>query len=199
MQYIGNYEIINKDNTIYVYKNKPIKFIGNSEQMIKNIETIFNTDINKNSNTDIIYYDIYTIKKTGGIYFHQFIETNLIPIFKNPNLIKNIKKCATVENVWGLNYYHALIEELPNILKIKQFDEKLPILCSYNDTYVKNILTYFEITNSIIEPYNIYKIDELYIPNQITCGNPSKEDLFVIRNYLNRKILISIQNHIKVS
>jgi capsular polysaccharide biosynthesis protein len=179
MNYFGNYQIIQHDTKQYQYKLKPFNFIGN----IKNLSKL-SFDINDRINNNLIYQDIYTIKKTGGLYFHQPIDSWLIKRYLQLHNIQKLNKAASVENGWGLNYYHCLLEELPNILKIQKFDQTLPIICSYNNTYVKSIFDYFNIKNPIISSDRPFDIDELFLTTPIKCGNPSGEDLNLIRNYL---------------
>jgi capsular polysaccharide biosynthesis protein len=179
MNYSGNYQIVQNDRNNYQYKHKTFNFIGN-------IKTLSNLSFNLNDRikNDLIYHDIHTIKKTNGLYLHQPIDSWLTRRYLQLNNVQKIHKAASVENVWGLNYYHFLLEELPNILKIQKYDSTLPIICSYNNTYVQYILDYFNIKNSIIPSDRLFDIEELYITTPIKCGNPSGEDLNIIRNYL---------------
>jgi capsular polysaccharide biosynthesis protein len=178
MHIIGNYEIVKKDNNIYTYKHRSLNIIGN----IKILNLSY--DINDKLNNDITYYDIHTIKKTSGLYFHQPIDSVLFKLYLSMNNVHKIDRAAIVENIWGLNYYHCLLEELPNILKIQKFDPTLPIICSYNNTYVKHIFDFFNIKNQVISNNILYDINEIFIATPIKCGNPSSEDLNIIRNYL---------------
>lgn len=179
MNYLGNYEIIQNDIKTYQYKHKPFHFIGN----IKSLNNL-SYNLNDRVNIDLIYHDIHTIKKTSGLYVHQPIDSWLTRRYLQLNNVQKINKAASVENVWGLNYYHSLLEELPNILKIQKFNPTLPIICSYNNTFVKSILDYFNVKNPIIPSDGPMDIQELYLTTPIKCGNPSGEDLNIIRNYL---------------
>jgi capsular polysaccharide biosynthesis protein len=98
----------------------------------------------------------------------------------------NVPFAAVPLQKWGKEFYHFVNENLPKILRIFEYNPKIPILTFYNDTYIKSILTYAGVTNPII-PYDgkqFYTIKNAILITETASGNPSPKDIDLVRKYI---------------
>jgi len=92
---------------------------------------------------------------------------------------------AILVQKWGSGFYHFVNEMLPKILRIAEYNSKIPILSYYNDTFIKSILAYCGVTNPIV-PYDgtkVYAIKSAILVTETASGNPSPSDIDIIRKY----------------
>jgi len=102
------------------------------------------------------------------------------------NTTFNIPFAAILVQKWGYGFYHFVNEMLPKIIRIFEYNSKIPIIIFYNETFIKSILTYIGITNPII-PYNgtpQYMIKNAILMTETRSGNPTPSDIDVIRKYI---------------
>jgi len=192
MNLSGENIILYKDQNIEINKTNEYKITGEKiVEMFENHKKTFGfyfAEIDAYT-----YYDILTIykKMNETCYDNNLINYTLVPKL-NINKYLMVDKCAYIQSVWGGNYYHFLTEEIPNIIKINNHDKDLPILCNYNNTYIKEILELFNFSNQFINPVNhvAFKIKECTLTNMSVSGKPSRSELLMIRNYLLEKKLI---------
>ena len=186
MNISGDNIILYKDANIEISKTKEYRITG--EKIVEMFENHKKTFSYYFAEYELYtHYDILTIFQKNNIiwYDNNLINYNLAQKLNIPKY-SMIEKCAYVQTIWTVNYYHFLIDELPNIIKINQFNKDLPILCNYNDTYIKEILDLFNFSNELIKPKNNLgiKIKECILTNMAISGKPSKTELLLIRNYL---------------
>jgi len=195
MNLSGENIILYKDQNIEINKTNEYKITG--EKIVEMFENHKKTFSYYFSEIDqYTYHDVYTIyKKVNAIWYHN----NLINYILMPKLnIKQqlaIEKCAYVQSVWGENYYHFLIDEIPNMIKINNFDKDIPIICNYNNNYIKEILDLFNFTNKIIKPISdtVINIKECILTHMSKSGVPAKSELQLIRNYMKEKNIIKFE------
>jgi len=137
---------------------------------------------------------------TDGLIYRktQNEETHFIlnPIYENidnQSIGKQVyyEKMATVVQRWGYGFYHFVCEQLPKIIYLQQHllhhQNDIRILTYYNNTFIKELLQLCSIELEHIIPFHHqtqYRTDELYFPTPIYSGNPSKEDIQLIRSTL---------------
>jgi len=95
----------------------------------------------------------------------------------------NVPFAAILVQKWGYGFYHFVNEMLPKILRIKEYNAKIPIIIFYNDTFVKNILSTLGVTNPII-PYDgstRFTVRSAILMTETASGNPTPDDIEVIR------------------
>ena len=132
---------------------------------------------------------------TDGLIYTKTHRYIINPIFDNiePSQTSSVQpytKLATVVQKWGYGFYHFVCEQLPKILYVHRHLPDLKILTQYNQTFIKELLECCLISQDKIVPFDpliTYQAQELYVPKPIYCGNPSKEDIQLIRDYLHIK------------
>lgn len=128
---------------------------------------------------------LMTIKKNIAVFstdpiFHELTEVEQ----KTANY--NVPFAAILVQKWGYGFFHFVNEMLPKILRIFEYNSKIPIVIFYNETFIKSILTYMGITNPII-PYNgqtRYIVKNAILVTETASGNPSPNDIAIIRKYI---------------
>lgn len=100
--------------------------------------------------------------------------------------VKHQPFCAITVQKWGNGYYHFLCENLCKIIRINELNKKIPIICYYNDGYIKKYLELLGVTNPIIpfENYTIYDCKSVIMHTETASGNPSLSDIMIIRKRL---------------
>ena len=197
MQLSGSYQIIQKDNDLYNYEYKDFKITGEKiNEMIDNHQKTFLK--NFGDIDSISYIDVKTIYLQNNVLCvnGSFVTQYLLNTFNQKfNNLYKINNSAVILGDWGINYYHILTEELPNLIKINTYDKTLSIIMNYNETYIKDILSVFKFENPIIklEKSNLYSIQNCYTTNISLSGKPSKYELELVRNYLVNKNIIKIK------
>jgi hypothetical protein len=185
----GENIIIHKDNNIYNYKFDTIKMTG--EKIIEMYNNHHNTFKNYfNHFETITYYDLLTIYKKTNIFvaFGNIVNFPLLNKLKlsSPEIIE-IEKCGYIQSIWGENYYHFLTEELPNIIKLQNYDSSILLMINYNDKYIRDILNIFNFPiNSFIKRNDslCFKIKECFLTNISISGKPARDDLLLIQSKL---------------
>lgn len=102
----------------------------------------------------------------------------------------NIPFAAILVQKWGYGFYHFVNEMLPKILRIYEYNSKIPIITFYNDTFIKNILNYMGVTNPIVpyEGVGQYIVKNAILMTDTASGNPTPGDIEVIRKYIRPQI-----------
>jgi capsular polysaccharide biosynthesis protein len=189
MNISGENIIIHKDNNIYTYNFDSIKITG--EKIIEMYNNHHNTFKNYFGEHDtLIYYDLLTIYKRTNVFvaFGNIVNFSLLSKLKltNPNIYE-IEKCGFVQSIWGENYYHFLTEELPNIIKLKNYNSSIPLMINYNNKYIKDILSVCNFNeNSFIkrDDSNCFKVKEFYFTNMAISGKPARDELLLVQKHL---------------
>jgi capsular polysaccharide biosynthesis protein len=98
----------------------------------------------------------------------------------------NVPFAAILVQKWGYGFYHFVNEMLPKILRIYEYNSKIPIITFYNDTFIKNILSYMGVTNPIIpyEGVGQYIVKNAILMTETASGNPTPGDIEIIRKYI---------------
>jgi len=195
MNLSGDKIVLYKDNNTETFKTKEYKITGEKiVEMFENHKKTFSHYFAENETYN--YYDILTIyKKINSLYYHHNLVNYTLAPKLNITQQFIIDKCAYVQSVWGENYYHFLIDELPNIIKINNFDSNLQIISNYNETYIREILELFNFSNNIIKPIlnTSIKIRECILTSMTHSGKPCRSELLMIRNYMQEKKLIEFE------
>ena len=199
----GENILVRKDANQYKYNFSSYKITGDKiVEMYLNHEKTFRTYFANNDT--ITYYDVMTIYKKQNIicYGDNLIYYSMLK-YLNSSLIKQtieIEKCGYVLSIWGSNYYHFITEELPNLIKLSLYDQSLPIIINTNYKYIKGLLEMLEIKNPIIknDPSILYKIKECYITNVSLSGKPSQHELFVVKEYLQKNLLLNQESYSEI-
>ena len=102
----------------------------------------------------------------------------------------NIPFAAILVQKWGYGFYHFVNEMLPKILRIHEYNSKIPIITFYNETFIKGILQYMGVTNPIIpyEGVGQYIVKNAILMTETASGNPTPGDIDVIRKYIRPQI-----------
>jgi capsular polysaccharide biosynthesis protein len=189
MNISGENIIIHKDNNIYTYNFNTIKITG--EKIIEMYNNHHNTfKIYFGEHETLTYYDLLTIYKRTNVFiaFGNIVNYSLLSKLKlSSPQIYEIEKCGFVQSIWGENYYHFLTEELPNIIKLKNYDPSIPLMINYNDKYIKDILSVCNFNvNSFIKRNDsfLFKVKEFYFTNMAISGKPARDELLLVQKYL---------------
>ena len=202
----GNYEkFIRKNLSSYYNINNIIENHKKNHSDIKwdNLNKFnkgYNMEIkyinNVNINTNGIMYNDKIIYEYDNIYDKKLIiKKKIIDLYDDNMIVFNLVQ------KWGYGYYHWLAEIYSRLFLIKEFinsiklnKKKIVLMLYYNETFIKECLEIINIENVHILPYNDlyeYKIKHVYMCNPIRYGNPSRENINIIRNGLfNNNILI---------
>jgi hypothetical protein len=133
------------------------------------------------------YKDTLTIYAKKTIFLKKYENVcvyGIDPLFKHVHPSQaTIPRAAILVQTWGYGYYHFLNEMLPKILRIFEYDATLPIIIFYN-SFIKNILTYLGVTNPIINYDRPCMCKEAIMITDTESGNPSPNDIALIRNYI---------------
>jgi capsular polysaccharide biosynthesis protein len=197
MKLIGNNQIIQKDNNVYNYEYKNFTITGEKIiEMIENHQYIFLK--NFGDTESISYIDINTIYLQNNklCINGSFVTQYLLNTFNQKiDKLYAIDNAAVILGDWGKNYYHILTEEIPNLIKINTYNNKLPFIMNYNETYIKDILSVFKFENPIVklEKITLYNIRKCYTTNISSSGKPSKYELELVRNYLINKNILKME------
>jgi len=98
---------------------------------------------------------------------------------------------AVLVQKWGYGFYHFINEMLPKIIRIYEYNPKMPILIFYNETFIKQTLEYLKITNPIIVYNNgtmIFPIKKAIHITETASGNPTLSDIEIIRKHINKRV-----------
>jgi hypothetical protein len=141
---------------------------------------------------------VMTTKKNIAVYggdpiFHNLTEE------EQKTVNYTVPFAAILVQKWGYGFYHFVNEMLPKILRIYEYNSKIPIVTFYNDTFIKSILNYIGVTNPII-PYDGRTAIIVKCAITVTdtaSGNPSPNDIDIIRKYIscnetNKDVIILI-------
>lgn len=197
MQLIGNNQVIQKDNDVYNYEYNNFIITGEKiNQMIENHQKTFLKDFGDVDS--ISYIDINTIYLQNNklCINGSFVTQYLLNTFnKKFNKLYVIDNAAVILGDWGTNYYHILVEEIPNLIKINKYNKELQIIMNHNETYIKDILNVFKFENPLInlEKSNLYNIRNCYTTNISLSGKPSKYELELVRDYLTNKNILKMK------
>lgn len=130
-----------------------------------------------------------------GLIYKGHQKYIINPIYNNIDIernkkVKHYNKLATVIQKWGYGFYHFMCEQLPKIIYLKKYlsNDDIKLLTFYNDTFIKELLELCGIKSTEIVPFDNnfnYSVGQLYVSKPIYCGNPSREDIDLIRENLN--------------
>jgi capsular polysaccharide biosynthesis protein len=201
----GLFTVLKKDNettiTSYVLNdfviyNQPTKNDRekNSIEFINNLNNYFQWSLKYNAPNQSAIFDNNTIYKTNGyIYMNQIILTDVIYRHLKPNTkIYQFPIAFTVNNPWGANFYHFLVEKLYYVMELSKIDQNIPIILSYNSNVISDILSFLKIPNPIIvrDENILYKVENLIFMNSPTFGPICGPNL----QYLRKNILENLES-----
>jgi len=219
---IERYNIIKNIEPYIIHKDDlEENFVRKNPHSYYDIDTLLNNRNNNasdkiswnNKNNFIRHQEPYIAKLsevkvgTDGIIYNRTSKFIINPIYdkidvNTSNKIFHFDELATVVQRWGYGFYHFISEQLPKILYLQKFllssNENIKILTYYNNTYIKEILELCGINkNNIIEFSNNYNYSakNLYVSKPIYCGNPSKEDIELIRNTLHINDNVNLEDN----
>jgi len=189
MNISGENIILHKDNNIYTYDFNSIKITG--EKIVEMYNNHYNTFKNYfGEHETLTYYDLLTIYKRTNVFiaFGNIVNFSLLSKLKltTPNVYE-IEKCGFVQSIWGENYYHFLTEELPNIIKLKNYDPSIYLMINYNDKYIKDILSICNFNKNLFikrDDSLLFKVKELYLTNMSISGKPTRDELLLVQKHL---------------
>jgi len=104
---------------------------------------------------------------------NQIILTDVIYRHLKPNTqIYQFPIAFTVNNPWGPNFYHFLVEQLYYVIELSKIDQNIPIIIAYNNNVISDILHFLKISNPIIfkDENIVYKVENLIFMNSPTFG-----------------------------
>jgi hypothetical protein len=104
---------------------------------------------------------------------------------------ENVPLAAVLVQKWGYGYFHFLVEVLPKVLRMNELNKRIPILIDFNTIFIKQVLEYFQITNSIVTYNNnsmFFPVKEAVHITETMSGNPTPSDIAVIRGHLSHII-----------
>jgi len=130
---------------------------------------------------------LFTQKRIVLSHMNNIAVSGIDPVISTPQptgAIRTIKSAAVLVQKWGYGFYHFVNEMLPKIIRIHEFDPKMPIITFYNGTFIKGILEYLKITNPIV-PYDgtQYCIENAVHITETASGNPTPDDIQLIRKH----------------
>lgn len=184
--------IVNMNNTTILYETPDISRndlsnIYGQPDNIAHILHIFKNETYKNENIRV-----YSANKLTLSHFRNMLITlpnyDLHPLDEQGVMRfgNTIPFAAVVLQKWCHGYYHFVNEILHKILRVYEYNPKIPILLP-NVGFIKNIIAYFQIPNPIIyfdnsKPYYTIKFG-IYI-SETRSGNPSPNDIALVRNHV---------------
>jgi len=190
MEISGENIILYKDPKIYTYEFNSIKITGDKIiEMYNNHHNTFKNYFGEHEK--LTYYDLLTIYKRANVFvaFGNIVNFSLLNKLKlTSSTIYEIDKCGFVQSIWGENYYHFLTEELPNIIKLKNYDPSIYLMINYNDKYIKDILSICKFQESSFikrDDSNVFKVKEFYFSNMAISGKPARDELLLVQKHLN--------------
>ena len=159
--------------------------VHGSSDNIAMFMNLFQNETYKNEDVTRVTLPPIIRSNRKNIVVHGFDP--IIQDVPNPSRIQEwIPICAVLVQKWGYGFYHFLNEILPKILRIYEYNNKLPILIHYNNTFIKSVIEYIGITNPIIQyqPNIVYPIKNAIIVTETPSGNPSQSDIALIRKHM---------------
>lgn len=184
-----NFECERFDPSVEVNLFKKPVLLGNQQDIQVMLDNLIKFDFT-NEDTQKVYPCVNSIKKVRNYYLYQNTLIQEPSYFFKGGVCYPIEKAYYVHNVFRGNYYHFLIEELPIIIKITQYDKSNMIFCTCTPKYAESLLRQCSFSNLYIDykPESIYKCKELFIPNPPVSGCPVKSDIQNMISVLKQKI-----------
>jgi hypothetical protein len=180
------------NNTIVLYETTDISrnglssVYGSSENVTRILHT-FQHITYKDENVTVYGANRVTLShfRNGLItmpnYDIHFLDEAQLTRFGN-----TIPFAAIILQKWCYGYYHFTNEILHKILRVYEYNPKIPILLP-NVPFIKSIIEYVQIPNPILyfdhsKPYYTIKFG-IYI-SETRSGNPDRADIELVRKYM---------------
>lgn len=178
---------------LYFFIHSSMELYTSPEYKRKDVDNVHGHPQNVTTFLSVVkaqYKDTLTIYAKKTILLKKYENVcvyGLDPLFKHVHASQaTIPRAAILVQKWGYGYYHFVNEMLPKILRIFEYDATLPIII-FTNSFIKNMITYFGVTNPIISYDNPCLCKEAILVTDTASGNPSPNDITLIRNYVRFK------------
>lgn len=158
-----------------------------SPENVARIMHIFQHDTYKTEDVRVYGANRLTLSHfRNGLVTNPNYDMHFLNETQVEQLGNTIPFAAVVLQKWCYGYYHFTNEVLHKILRIYEYNQKIPILLP-NVPFIKNIIEYLKIPNPIVyfdnsKQYYTIKFG-VYI-SETRSGNPSPNDIDLVRKYM---------------